>query len=333
MNNSEIILYTTPQGDIKVEVFLQDETVWLTQRAMGELFGVVKSTISEHLSNIYKSGELEKDATVRKIRTVQNEAGREVNRNLEFYNLDAIISVGYRVNSHQATQFRIWATQTLKEFIIKGFVLDDERLKQGKKLFGKDYFDELLERIREIRASERRFYQKITDIYSECSIDYQPKAEVTQVFYKTVQNKLHWAITGQTAAEIISSRAKAELPNMGLTTWKNSPKGKVLKSDVSVAKNYLNKKEIDELNKIVTMYLDFAEKQASRQIPMNMKDWAERLDAFLQFYDYSVLKNAGSISAEIAKKLATEQYEKYRVIQDNDFESDFDKEIKRIKGK
>ena len=333
MNNSEIILYTTPQGDIKIEVFLQDETVWLTQRSIGELFGVVKSTISEHLSNIFNSGELEKEATVRKIRTVQKEAGREVTRNLEFYNLDAIISVGYRVNSHQATQFRIWATKTLKEFIIKGFVLDDERLKQGKKLFGKDYFDELLERIREIRASERRFYQKITDIYSECSIDYQPKAETTKVFYKTVQNKLHWAITGQTAAEIISSRAKAELPNMGLTTWKNSPKGKVLKSDVSVAKNYLNKKEIDELNKIVTMYLDFAEKQASRQIPMNMKDWAERLDAFLQFYDYSVLKSAGSISAEIAKKLATEQYEKFRVIQDDDFESDFDKEIKRIKGK
>ncbi len=333
MNNSEIILYTTPQGEIKVEVFLQDETVWLTQRSMGELVGVVKSTISEHLSNIYKSGELEKEATVRKIRTVQKEAGREVSRNLEYYNLDAIISVGYRVNSHQATQFRIWATKTLKEFIIKGFVLDDERLKQGKKLFGKDYFDELLERIREIRASERRFYQKITDIYSECSIDYQPKAETTKVFYKTVQNKLHWAITGQTAAEIISSRAKAELPNMGLTTWKNSPKGKVLKSDVSVAKNYLNKKEINELNKIVTMYLDFAEKQASRQIQMNMKDWAERLDAFLQFYDYSVLKNAGSISAEIAKKLVTEQFEKFRVIQDDDFESDFDKEIKRIKGK
>ncbi len=332
MNNSEIIFYTTPQGEIKIEVFLQDETVWLTQRAIGELFGVVKSTISEHLSNIYKSGELEKEATVRKIRTVQNEAGREVKRNLEFYNLDAIISVGYRVNSHQATQFRIWATKTLKEFIIKGFVLDDERLKQGKKLFGKDYFDELLERIREIRASERRFYQKVTDIYSECSIDYQPKAEVTQVFYKTVQNKLHWAIAGQTAAEIISSRAKAELPNMGLTTWKNSPKGKILKSDVSIAKNYLNKKEIDELNRIVTMYLDFAEKQASRQIPMNMKDWAEKLDAFLQFYDYSVLKNAGSISAEIAKKLATEQYKKFRIIQDDDFESDFDKEIKRIKG-
>ncbi len=333
MNNSEIILYTTPQGEIKIEVFLQDETVWLTQRSMGELFGVVKSTISEHLSNIYKSGELEKEATVRKIRTVQNEAGREVNRELEFYNLDAIISVGYRVNSHQATQFRIWATKTLKEFIIKGFVLDDERLKQGKKLFGKDYFDELLERIREIRASERRFYQKITDIYAECSIDYQPKAEITQVFYKTVQNKLHWAITGQTAAEIISSRAKAELPNMGLTTWKNSPKGKVLKSDVSIAKNYLNQKEIDKLNRIVTMYLDYAENQAARQMPMNMKDWVEKLDAFLQFNDYSVLKNAGSILAEIAKKLATEQYEKFRVIQDEDFESDFDKEIKRIKGK
>jgi hypothetical protein len=205
-------------------------------------------------------------------------------------------------------------------------------LKQGKKLFGKDYFDELLERIREIRASERRFYQKITDIYAECSIDYQPKSEITQLFYKTVQNKMHWAITGQTAAEIISSRAKAELPNMGLTTWKNSPKGKVLKSDVSVAKNYLNKKEIDELNRIVTMYLDYAENQAARQIPMTMKDWVEKLDAFLQFNDYSVLKNAGSISAEIAKELVTKEFEKFRVIQDEDYESDFDKEVKRIKG-
>ena len=332
MSSSEIILYSTPQGEIKIEVFLQDETVWLTQRAMGELFGVSKKTISEHLGNIYKSSELQREATVRKIRTVQNEGKREVARNLDFYNLDAIISVGYRVNSHQATQFRIWATKTLKEFIIKGFVLDDERLKQGKKLFGKDYFDELLERIREIRASERRFYQKITDIYAECSIDYQPKSEITQIFYKTVQNKMHWAITGKTAAEIISSRAKAELPNMGLTTWKNSPKGKVLKSDVSVAKNYLNKKEIDELNRIVTMYLDYAENQAVRQIPMTMKDWVEKLDAFLQFNDYSVLKDAGSISAEIAKELATKEYEKFRIIQDEDYESDFDKEVKRIKG-
>ena len=332
MRQSEIILYTTPQGDIKVEVFLQDETVWLTQKTMGELFGVSKKTISEHLSNIYKSNELQREATVRKIRTVQNEGEREVTRNIDFYNLDAIISVGYRVNSQQATQFRIWATKTLREFIIKGFVIDDERLKQGGKLFGKDYFDELLERIREIRASERRFYQKITDIYSECSIDYDPKAEITQVFYKTVQNKLHWAITGQTAAEIISSRAKSQLPNMGLTTWKNSPKGKVLKSDVSVAKNYLNKKEIDELNRIVNMYLDYAENQAARQIPMKMVDWISKLDGFLQFNNYSVLKNAGSISADIAKKLATEEFEKFRVKQDSEFESDFDREVKRLKG-
>jgi len=332
MNNAEIILYTTPLGDVKLEVIVQDETVWLTQKAMGELFGVAKSTISEHLTNIYQSGELDKEATVRKIRTVQNEAGREVARYIDFYNLDAIISVGYRVNSQQATQFRIWATKTLKEFIIKGFVLDDDRLKQGKKLFGKDYFDELLERIREIRASERRFYQKITDIYSECSIDYDPKAEITETFYKTVQNKLHWAITGQTAAEIITSRAKSELPNMGLTTWKNSPRGKILKSDISIAKNYLNKKEIDELNRIVTMYLDYAENQAARHIPMKMKDWVDKLDAFLQFNDYSVLKNAGSVSAEIAKKLATDQFENFRIRQDSEYESDFDKEIKRLKG-
>ncbi|MGD9930277.1 MAG: virulence RhuM family protein [Mangrovibacterium sp.] len=329
MANSEIILYTTPQGEIKIEVFLHDETVWLTQKAMGELFGVETNTINYHLKEIFKSNELEEGSVIRKIRITAADGKKYLTN---FYNLDAIISVGYRVNSHQATQFRIWATKTLKEFIIKGFVLDDERLKQGKKLFGKDYFDELLERIREIRASERRFYQKITDIYAECSIDYQPKAEITQTFYKTVQNKLHWAITGQTAAEIISSRAKAELPNMGLTTWKNSPKGKILRSDVLVAKNYLNKKEIDELNRIVTMYLDYAENQAARQIPMYMKDWVAKLDAFLQFNDYSVLKNSGTISAEIAKNLANTEFEKFRVIQDEDYESDFDKEIKRIKG-
>lgn len=333
MNTSEIILYTTPEGKVKVEVILQDESVWLTQKAMGELFGVVKSTISEHLSNIYDSGELQKEATVRKIRTVQNEAGHDVNRNLEFYNLDTIISVGYRVNSRQATQFRIWATKTLREFIIKGFVLDDERLKQAGQLFGKDYFDELLERVREIRASERRFYQKITDIFAECSIDYNPKSEITLTFYKTVQNKLHWAITGQTAAEIISSRAKTELPNMGLTTWKKSPKGKILKSDVSIAKNYLNEKEISELNRVVTMYLDYAENQAEKQIPMKMNDWVKKLDGFLKFNDYSVLKNTRSISAEIAKKLAEQQFDKFRVEQDMKYESDFDEEIKKIKIK
>lgn len=330
MHSSEIILYTTPDGNIKVEVILQDETVLLTQKAMGELFGVETNTINYHLKEVFKTNELEEDSVIRKIRITAADGKKYLTN---FYNLDAIISVGYRVNSQQATQFRIWATKTLREFIIKGFVLDDERLKQGGQLFGKDYFDELLERIREIRASERRFYQKITDIYSECSIDYDPKAEITQVYYKTVQNKLHWAITGQTAAEIISSRAKAELPNMGLTTWKNSPKGKVLKSDVSVAKNYLNQKEIDELNRIVTMYLDYAENQAARQIPMKMKDWIGKLDGFLQFNDYSVLKNAGSISADIAKKLASNEFEKFRVKQDSEFESDFDREVKRLKGK
>ena len=329
MTNSEIILYSTPQGDIKIEVFLQDETVWLTQRAMGELFWVETNTINYHLKEIFKSKELEEQSVIRKIRITATDGKKYLTN---FYNLDAIISVGYRVNSHQATQFRIWATKTLKEFIIKGFVLDDERLKQGKKLFGKDYFDELLERIREIRASERRFYQKITDIYAECSIDYQSSAEITHTYYKTVQNKLHWAITGQTAAEIISSRAKADLSNMGLTTWRNSPKGKILKSDVSVAKNYLNKNEIDELNRVVTMYLDYAENQAARQIPMRMKDWVKKLDAFLQFNDYSVLRDSGKISAEVAKRLAIDEFEKFRVVQDENYESDFDKEVKRIKG-
>ncbi len=329
MHSSEIIFYTTPDGNVKVEVILQDETVLLTQKAMGELFGVETNTINYHLKEVFKTNELEEDSVIRKIRITAVDGKKYLTN---FYNLDAIISVGYRVNSQQATQFRIWATKTLREFIIKGFVLDDDRLKQGGQLFGKDYFDELLERIREIRASERRFYQKITDIYSECSIDYDPKAEITQVFYRTVQNKLHWAITGQTAAEIISSRAKAELPNMGLTNWKNSPKGKVLKSDVSVAKNYLNQKEIEELNRIVSMYLDYAENQAARQIPMKMKDWIGKLDGFLQFNDYSVLKNAGSISADIAKQLATEEFEKFRVRQDSEFESDFDRAVKRLKG-
>jgi hypothetical protein len=330
MKSSEIILYSTSEGKVKVEVIMQDETVWLTQKAMAELFDIDRTVITKHLSNIFKEGELQRDSVCAKIaHTAKDSKTYETT----FYNLDAIISVGYRVNSQQATQFRIWATKVIKEYMIKGFVLDDERLKQGGQLFGKDYFDELLERIREIRASERRFYQKITDIYAECSIDYNPKAEITLTFYKTVQNKLHWAITGQTAAEIISSRAKAELLHMGLTTWKKSPKGKILKSDVSIAKNYLNEKEISELNRIVTMYLDYAENQAEKQIPMKMKDWVEKLDGFLQFNDYSVLKNTGSISAEIARKLAEQQFDKYRIEQDMKYESDFDKEIKKIKRK
>jgi hypothetical protein len=334
-NQSEFLLYVSQSGDVKVDVLLQDETVWLTQDGMQKLFEKAKATISEHISNVFEEGELERASTVRKFRTVQLEGGREVARELDYYNLDVIISVGYRVKSQRGTQFRIWATKVLREYIIKGFAMDDERLKQGSALFGKDYFDELLERIREIRASERRFYQKITDIYAQCSIDYDPKAEITQTFYKTVQNKLHWAITGHTAAELIKGRADSKKPKMGLTTWKNAPKGKILKTDVSVAKNYLSEKELQELNRIVTMYLDFAELQAEKQNPMKMVDWVSRLDAFLQFNDYRVLKDAGKISASIAKQLAEKEYSKYRVVQDKEFESDFDKEVKRItkKGK
>ncbi len=327
MKSLQILFYSTPQGSTQIEVFFEDETFWLSQRKMAELFGVDVRTINEHLQNTFTSGELDKDSVIRIFRITANDGK---NYNTQFYNLDAIIAVGYRVNSYQATQFRIWATQTLKEFIIKGFVLDDTRLKQGK-AFGKDYFNELLERIREIRASERRFYQKITDIYAQCSIDYDPKADITQTFYKTVQNKLHWAITGHTAAEIIAQRASAAQPNMGLTTWKNAPKGKILKSDVGVAKNYLQQKEITALNRIVSMYLDYAENQAERQIPMSMHDWAQKLNAFLQFNEYKVLQDAGKISHEIALQLAETEYEKFRTQQDALYESDFDKTLKEPK--
>jgi hypothetical protein len=330
-NEGELILYQTQEGTVRIEVLYQSETFWLNQKKIAELFGVDLRTISYHLGEIYASGELSQAATLRKIRRVQTEGNREVTREIEFYNLDAIISVGYRVNSTQATQFRIWATQTLREFVIKGFVLDDERLKLNKR-FGKDYFDELLERIREIRASERRFYLKITDIYEQCSIDYDKNAEISKTFFKTVQNKLHWAVTGKTAAEIIAERADATKPTLGLTTWKNAPHGKILKSDVSIAKNYLIEQEIKELERIVTMYLDYAENQASRQIPMRMANWVARLDAFLKFNEYEVLTNAGSVSAEVAKRLADEQYATFRVQQDRSFESDFEKEIKRIEG-
>jgi hypothetical protein len=330
-NEGEIIFYTTPSGVAKVEVVFEDDTFWLSQRRMAELFGVEAHTITYHLKEIFNSGELQEAATTRKIRVVQKEGGRNVGREIDFFNLDAIIAVGYRVNSYQATQFRIWATNTLKEFIVKGFVLDDERLKLNKR-FGPDYFEELLERIREIRASERRFYLKITDIYEQCSIDYDKDAAITQTFFKTVQNKLHWAVTGQTAAEIIASRADADKPSMGLTTWKNAPQGKILKSDVSVAKNYLNEPEIKELERVVSMYLDYAANQAARQIPMRMADWVARLDAFLKFNEYDVLTNAGKISAEVAKRLAEEQYAVFRVRQDLEFESDFEREVKRLQG-
>ena len=329
---NEIILYTSPDGATKVEVHFEDETFWLTQRRIAELFGVEVQTVNYHLKEVFESGELELGATLRKIRRVQIEGGREVERDLDHYSLDAIIAVGYRVNSKQATQFRIWATNTLKEYVIKGFVLDDERLKLNKR-FGKDYFDELIERIREIRASERRFYLKITDLYEQASIDYDPKAEITKTFFATVQNKLHWAVSGKTAAEIIAERADANKPSMGLTTWKNAPHGKVLKGDITTAKNYLIEKEIKDLERIVTMYLDYAELQASRQVPMKMADWVERLNAFLQFNGFEVLDNPGKVSAEVAKKLAEEQYEKFRIKQDEAFESDFEREAKRLEGR
>jgi hypothetical protein len=328
---NDILLYSTSNGTVKVEVLYEDETFWLSQKRMAELFGVESNTITYHLKEIFKSGELEENSTTRKIRAVQKEGNREVSREIDFYNLDAVIAVGYRVNSLQATKFRIWATNSLKEFIIKGFVLDDERLKQSKR-FGKDYFTELLERIREIRSSERRFYQKLTDIYAECSLDYDPKAEITQTFYKSVQNKLEWAITGKTAAELIAERANSEKPNMGLTTWKKAPDGKIVKTDVVIAKNYLIEKEIKELNRVVTMYLDYAENQAERQKVLYMRDWLEKLDAFLKFNDYDILTNAGHVSAEVAKTLALQEFEKYRVVQDQIFQSDFDKEVKKLFG-
>jgi hypothetical protein len=325
----EIFLYSTPDGTVRVEVVFEDETFWLTQKKMAELFDVETNTITYHLKEIYKSGELNGLATTRKIRVVQTEGTRQVAREVEFYSLDAIIAVGYRVNSRQATQFRIWATRVLREFLVKGFVLDDERLKQGKR-FGKDYFDELLERIRSIRASERRFYLKITDIYQQCSIDYSRDAEITQAFFKTVQDKLHWAITGKTAAELIAERAQASLPNMGLKTWKNAPRGRILKSDVTVAKNYLAEDEIKALERIVGMYLDYAENQASRQIPMRMADWVGKLDAFLKFNEYDVLANAGKVSHEVARRLAEKHYETFSIAQDRSFESDFEQTSRKV---
>ena len=329
MKNNQLIFYSTPQGNIKVEVIFEEETFWLSQKRIADLFSVDVRTINEHLQNIYGTGELEKDSTIRKFRIVQKEGKRDVARDVDFYRLEVIIAVGYRVNSEQATQFRIWATNTLKEFITKGFVLDDERLKQGKS-FGKDYFDELLERIREIRASERRFYQKITDLYA-LSVDYTKEAKTTKDFFASVQNKLHWAITGKTAAEIIYSTADAKKIYMGLKTWRFAPGGKILKSDVTVAKNYLNEAHIAELNRIVSAYLDLAENNAQRQQLMYMKDWSKFLTNFLQLSNYPILKDKGKVTMLEAKLKAENEFEKFRVIQDRNYESDFDKEIKKLK--
>ena len=326
---SSILLYKTSQGESRIEVIFNSDTFWMPQKRMAELYGVEVNTVNYHLKEIYASGELSESATIRKIGIVQNEGGREVTRPQMLYNLDAIIAVGYRVNSYQATQFRIWATTVLKEMIVKGFVLDDERLKQGTH-FGKDYFDDLLERIREIRASERRYYQKITDIYAECSADYDPKAETTQQFFKIVQNMMHWAVTHQTAAEIIYSRANAESPHMGLTTWKKAPDGRVQRSDTIVAKNYLSDKEVSALNRISTAFLDLAESQAERHIIMSMSDWRLQLEEFLGLYKYDILQNAGTVSAEDAKQKAFAEYDKFKLVQDREFLSDFDKVVKKL---
>ena len=329
-NTSCILIYKTHQGESRVEVIFNGQPFWLTQKRMSDLFGVDVRTISYHLGEIYDSGELKENATIRKIGIVQTEGEREVNRPQMMYNLDAIIAVGYRVNSYQATQFRIWATAVLKEYIIKGFVLDDERLKQGKH-FGQDYFDDLLERIREIRTSERRYYQKITDVYAECSADYDPKSETTKLFFKMVQNMMHWAVTHQTAAEIIYTRADADMPHMGLTTWKNAPDGRVQRSDTIVAKNYLSDKEVSELNQISNAFLDLAENRADRHLITTMAEWKEQLEKFMAMYSYEVLESAGKVSAEEAKEKAYGEYDKFRLIQDREYLSDFDKEIKNWK--
>ena len=327
----EIVLYQVEDTNIYVNVMFKEDTFWMTQKAMADLFECTTDNISLHLKNIYKEEELDENRTTEFFSVVQNEGQRNVKRKVKCYNLDAIIAVGYRVNSKKATRFRQWATKTLKEYITKGFVLNDDMLKNGRP-FGKDYFDELLERIREIRASERRFYQKITDIYAQCSIDYDPRSPITQTFYATVQNKLHFAVSHCTAAEIVKKRANANKPNMGLTSWKNEKTGgKILKSDVSTAKNYLNEEELEGLNRIVSMYLDFAENLAKRHKAMKMVDWANKLDSFLEFNEYDLLHDAGRVSAKVAKQIAEKEYEKFRVIQDQEFVSDFDKVVDQIK--
>ena len=318
----EVLLYKTDNEEVKVEILLLNENLWLTQTKMAELFDVQKAAISKHLKNIFESGELQESSVVSKMETTASD-GKNYNTNI--YNLDAIIAVGYRINSKKATMFRIWATKVLKEYIVKGFVMNDERLKDPQNFFGKDYFEEQLERIREIRASERRFYQKITDIYAKCSADYSLDSQITQDFFATVQNKLHYAVTHQTAAEIIYSRADSKKLNMGLTTWKNAPNGDIRKPDVSIAKNYLSQDEIKSLNEIVTMYLDYAERQAKRGQVMYMKDWVQKLNAFLQFNEEDVLQDKGKVTHEIAKAFAENEFEKFRVIRDATYKSDFDK--------
>lgn len=326
---NSIVLYQNETGSKIIEVLYDSEDFWLTQKTMSELFSVKVNTINYHLKEIFNSGELKENSVIRKIRITANDGKKY---NTSFYCLDAIIAVGYRVNSFEATQFRKWATNTLKEYIKKGFVVNTELLKNGPK-FGKDYFDELLLKIKEIRASERRFYQKITDIYKECSYDYDKNSETTIEFYKNVQNKLHFAITGMTVPEIIYNRVSSKKDNMGLQTWKNSPKGKILESDVVVAKNYLDKEEITELNNLVSMYLDYAERQVKLGHIISMKEWKEKLELFLKLNEYNILKDNGKIKREIADSLALSEYEKYRIKQDQNYLSDFDELIEFSKSK
>lgn len=326
----QFILYNLPDGEGTVQAYIENETIWLTQKAMSQLFDVSVSAINQHLKSIYDSNELSPDATIKKILIVQQEGARQVKREQTFYNLDVIISVGYRVNSQKATKFRQWATKILNEFIRKGFVLDDDRLKQGSAVFGKDYFRELLERVRSIRASERRIWQQITDIYAECSIDYDSNSPTTKEFYAMVQNRFHYAITGQTAAEIIYHSADHTKPDMGLTTWKYAPDGRVLKSDVSVAKNYLSEQQIRQLERIVTAYFDYIEMQIERQNAFNMQQFAASVDKFLSFNDYKILPDKGSISAIQAKSKAEAEYDIFNRTQQID--SDFDKEMRKLKG-
>ena len=332
MDERKIVFYNDDENDILVSVAYKDETFWLTQKTISELFGKDVKTINRHLINIYEEGELLKSATISKFEIVQKEGNRNVKRNVDFYNLDAVIAVGYRVNSKAATRFRIWATNTLKEYITKGFVLNDEMLKNGKK-FGKDYFDELLERIRDIRASERRSYQKITDIYQTVCADYDKNSEQTKLFYKIIQNKLHFAITGETAAEIIYNRANSDKPYMGLTNWKGSPKDKIMRSDTHIAKNYLNQKEMDRLNRLVTMFIDYAEYNTLEENILTMNDLLKTTDQFLSFNNSKLLDNAGKISHKLAIKKADEEYDKFKVKQDKEYISDFDEVLdKYLKG-
>lgn len=329
--DSPFLFYSSASGSLKVWVLVEGETVWATQQGMAEIFDTTKQNIGQHLSNIFKDLELKQESVVKEIFTTASDGK---NYATAFYNLDAIISVGYRINSFRATQFRRWATEVLRGYLTKGFALNDDRLKQGSKLFAKDYFDELLERIREIRASERRFYQKITDLYAQCSIDYDKDSPITQQFYAHIQNKLHYAVHGHTSAELIMARADATKPHMGVTHWKNEGKrGKVTKSDVLVGKNYLTKEEIEDLDRLVSMYLDWAENFARRNKALTMKDWAQRLDGFLEFNAYEVLSAHGKTRREQAERHAIQEYEKFRVIQDQEYRSDFDKVVDEIKVK